>query len=162
VVRFSSLCLIFSLNFTAVTVAAGPNITKEGASVSVTGHLIPQVDIGLSAFGNVASSTVFLNLDASMDLSVSTNSGGEQACVGASTELAVNIGAEASFFDLFDASTGKTLFKKDFPLLQVRHASITWLPRIPSLTGSSPLEMRRVYCRLPDAARVAPGPRSPC
>jgi len=38
--------------------------------------------------------------------------------VGASTELAVNIGAEASFFDLFDASTGKTLFKKDFPLLQ--------------------------------------------
>ncbi|KAN0134690.1 hypothetical protein V8E53_007475 [Lactarius tabidus] len=118
----------FHKGTSAVTVTAGPNITEEGASVSVTGHLIPQVDIGLSAFGNVASSTVFLNMDASMDLSVSANSGDAQACVDASTELAVNIGAQASFFDLFDASTGDTLFKKNFPLLQVRRPSTTRLP----------------------------------
>jgi hypothetical protein len=110
-----------------VTVSAGQNITEDGASVSVTGHLIPQVDIGLSAFGGIASADVFLNLDASMDLSVSANSGDAQACVDASTELAVNIGAENSFFDLFDASMSDTLFEKNFPLLQVRHASITRL-----------------------------------
>ncbi|KAN0134687.1 hypothetical protein V8E53_007472 [Lactarius tabidus] len=110
-----------------VTVSAGQNITEDGASVSVTGHLIPQVDIGLSAFGGIASADVFLNLDASMDLSVSANSGDAQACVDASTGLAVNIGAENSFFDLFDASMSDTLFEKNFPLLQVRHASITRL-----------------------------------
>jgi len=32
--------------------------------------------------------------------------------------LAVNIGAHASFFDLFNASTGAKLFNKNFPLLQ--------------------------------------------
>jgi hypothetical protein len=37
--------------------------------------------------------------------------------------LAISIGAQASFFDLFDVSTGKTLFEKSFPLLQVRRAS---------------------------------------
>jgi hypothetical protein len=95
--------------------------------VSVTGHIIPQVDIGLSAFEGIVSSTVFLNLDASMDVSVSANSGKAQACVDASTELAVNIGAQASFFDLFDASTGKTLFEKNFPLFQVRHAHVGFL-----------------------------------
>ena len=120
----------------AVTVSASPNITDASASVSVTGHLIPQVDIGLSAFGKIVSSTVFLNLDASTDLSVTANNGDAQACVDASTELAVNIGAEDTFFGLFDASTSKTLFKKDFPLLQVRNARnhaasscIPWLTR---------------------------------
>ena len=111
-----------------MSVSAGPNITDAGASVSVTGHLIPQVDIGLSAFGGIASSTVFLNLDASIGLNVSANedswdgnnTGGVQACVDADTELAVNIGAQAGFFDLFSASTGKTIFDKTFPILQVR------------------------------------------
>ena len=117
-----------SHEFSAVSVSAGPNITDASASVSVTGHLIPQVDIGLSAFGGIASSTVFLNLDASIGLNVSANedswdgndTGGVQACVDADTELAVNIGAQAAFFDLFSASTGKTIFDKTFPILQVR------------------------------------------
>jgi len=127
-----------------VSVSAGPNITDAGASVSVTGHLIPQVDIGLSAFGGIASSTVFLNLDASIGLNVSANEDGcggndtaaAQACVDADTELAVNIGAQAAFFDLFSASTGKTLFDKSFPLLQkcVGLSNATSLfPRLPVL-----------------------------
>lgn len=41
--------------------------------MSVTCQLIPQVDIGLSAIGDIASSTVFLNLDASMDLTVASS-----------------------------------------------------------------------------------------
>ena len=109
------------LNATEVTVSASPDVTDAGASVSVTGHLIPQIDIGLSAFGGIVSSSVFLNLDASLDLSVAAdNNDDAQACVDASTELAVNIGAQAAFFDLFKASTSDTLFDKNFPLLQVR------------------------------------------
>jgi hypothetical protein len=73
-----------SLNAAAVTVSAGPNITEAGVSVSATGHLIPDVDIGLSAFEGIAPSIVFLNFDASADLSVAANSGGAQACVDAS------------------------------------------------------------------------------
>lgn len=55
------LSLVLSaLNDTAVSVSAGPIITEAGASVSVTGHLIPQVDIDLSAFGGIAFSIIFL------------------------------------------------------------------------------------------------------
>jgi hypothetical protein len=112
------LCLMCSLNATAATAFAGPNIMEDAASVSVTGRPIPQVDIGLSAFEGIASSTIFLTLDTSMDLSVSAKSapsGGAQACVDASTELAVNIGAEAPLLDLSDASsTGETVFEKTF------------------------------------------------
>ena len=50
--------LMRSLNATAVVVLHGPDITESGASVSVTGHLIPQVDIDAFAFGSIASSTV--------------------------------------------------------------------------------------------------------
>jgi hypothetical protein len=46
-----------------------------------------------------------------MVLSVVTNSDDAQAYVDASTELAVNIGTDASFFDLSDACTGSTLFQ---------------------------------------------------
>jgi hypothetical protein len=36
---------------------------------------------------------------------------------------AVNIGAEASFFDLFGTPTGETLLEKNFPLLQICNAA---------------------------------------
>ncbi|KAH9060372.1 hypothetical protein EDB83DRAFT_2520372 [Lactarius deliciosus] len=118
-----------------VSVSAGPDITDAGASVKVTGHLIPQIDIGLSALGGIASTIVFLNLDASASLTVSADAdgsrsdktmapaGGARACVDANTELAVNVGAQASFFDLFNASTSTTLFDKSFPLLPARTVS---------------------------------------
>ncbi|KAN0133891.1 hypothetical protein V8E53_008323 [Lactarius tabidus] len=74
-----------------------------------------------SVFGGIASSTIFLNFDASVDLSLfsnSTSAGYPQSYVDASTELAVNIGAEASFFGLPDTSTGETLFENKTLLLQ--------------------------------------------
>ena len=115
---------------TGVTVSASPDITDSGASVSVTGHLVPQIDISLSAFGGIVSSSVFLNLDASMDLSVTADSSDAQACVDASAELAVNVGAEAAFFNVFNASTNDTLFDKNFPLLQVcQHCFLSSHPR---------------------------------
>ena len=42
-------------------ISAGPNITEAGASLSSTGYLIPQVDIGSSTLGGITSSTICLN-----------------------------------------------------------------------------------------------------
>ncbi|KAH9053109.1 hypothetical protein EDB87DRAFT_291780 [Lactarius vividus] len=141
-----------------VSVSASPDITDAGASVSVTGHLIPQIDIGLSALGGIASTTVFLNLDASASLNVSAGAdgsrgdntaapaGGAQACVDANTELAVNVGAQASFFDLFNASTGTTLFDKTFPLLQQKCVEVS---NSSSVLSKQPAERRGHALRAP-------------
>jgi hypothetical protein len=40
--------------------------------LEATGHLILQVDVGLSVLGGAASTTVFLNLDASVDFTIGT------------------------------------------------------------------------------------------
>ena len=89
--------LLLSLNVIAVQVSPNSKITNAGASLSVTGHLIPQVDISSSAFGGIASSAVISN---SRRLN-----GPERVCVLRSCwqRTAVNFGAEAPLFDLFDA-----------------------------------------------------------
>jgi hypothetical protein len=104
-----------------VTVSAGPDI---GATFEATGHLIPQVDIGLSTLGDLASASVFLNLDASTNFTVSTTTTAiAQPCVTVSADLNVGVGVEGSVFDLFDASVGMSLFDEKFPLFQVRARS---------------------------------------
>jgi hypothetical protein len=104
-----------------VTISTSPDV---GATFEATGHLIPQVDIGLDALGGIASTSVFLNLDASTDFTVSTTSiASAQPCVSASTDLNVGVGAQGSFFDLFNASVGTSLLNKKFPLFQVRARS---------------------------------------
>ena len=113
------------IQFEDVTVSASPDI---GATFDMAGHLIPQVDIGLSALGLVSTS-VFLKLDASVDFTVSTNAGAyaganPQSCVSASTDINVGVGAEGSFFGLFHASESKSLFDKKFPIIQVRSYEI--------------------------------------
>jgi hypothetical protein len=101
-----------------VSISTNPDI---GVTLEATGHLIPQVDVGLSALGGAASTTVFLNLDASVDFTIgTTTTSGAQACANADTALNVGVGAQASFFNLFDASVTDSLFKTTFPLLQVR------------------------------------------
>ncbi|KAF8472221.1 hypothetical protein DFH94DRAFT_192159 [Russula ochroleuca] len=107
-----------------VTVSASPDI---GATFEVSGHVIPQVDIGLSAL-SVVSTSVFLKLDASADFIVSTDAGASagtspQSCVSVSTDINVGVGAQGSFFGLFHASESKSLFDKEFPLFQKCFAS---------------------------------------
>lgn len=90
------------------------------STFEATAHLIPQINVGLSAL-DIASTSVFLNLDASADFTASTTSiANPQPCVTASTDINVGVGAQGSFFNLFDASVGKSLFDKSFPLFQVR------------------------------------------
>jgi hypothetical protein len=106
-----------------VTITTDP-LAKIGSTFEATAHLIPQIDVGLSALGGVASTTVFMNVDASADFTASTTSVvNPQPCVTASADINVGVGAQASFFSLFDESAGKSLFDKTFPLFQVRSQS---------------------------------------
>ena len=103
---------------TEVTISPSQEI---GATFGATGHLIPELDIGLTALG-IVSASVFLNLDASATFNVSTaSSTSPQPCVTATTDLNVGVGAQGSFFNFFNSSTASTsLFNKEFPLFQVR------------------------------------------
>jgi hypothetical protein len=105
---------------TEVTVTTSP-LSDIGSTFEATAHLIPQIDVGISALHGIASTTVFLNLDASADFTATTTSvTNPQPCVTASSDINVGVGAQASFFSLFDKSARKPLFDKKFPLFQVR------------------------------------------
>ena len=103
-----------------MTISANPDTC---APFDATGHLIPEVEIGLSALGGMVSTSVFLNLDASADFSLYNATTGTQQCVSASTNLNASVGAKGSFFNIFNASEGASLFDKEFPLFQVRARS---------------------------------------
>ena len=60
---------------------------------------------------------MFLNLDA--DFTASTTSiANPPLCMTVSSDINVGVGAQGSFFSLFDKSVGKSLFDKTFPLFQ--------------------------------------------
>ena len=100
-----------------MTFNANPDV---GATLGATAHLIPQVSLGVKALDGIASASVFLNLDASLGLQGSISSAANpQPCLSGNAEINVAVGAEGSFFGLFDANTGKSLFDKNFPLFQV-------------------------------------------
>jgi len=101
-----------------VTITTDP-LADIGSTFEATAHLIPQIDVGLNALNGIASASVFLNLDASADFTASTTSvTNPQPCVTASADINVGVGAEGSFFSLFDESVDKSLFDKKFPLFQ--------------------------------------------
>jgi hypothetical protein len=105
---------------TEVTFSANSDV---GATLGASAHLVPQVSLGISALGGVASATVFLDLDASLGLQGNvSNVANPQPCLSGNADINVGVGAQGSFFGLFDASTGKSLFDKNIPLFQVRAA----------------------------------------
>jgi hypothetical protein len=107
-----------------VTFSANPDV---GATLGASAHLIPQVSLGISALDGVASTSVFLDLDASLGLQGSIASAANpQPCLAGNADINVGVGAQGSFFGLFDASTGKSLFEKNFPLFQVRAHSLPY------------------------------------
>ena len=103
-------------SITEVTFSADPNV---GATLGASAHLIPTVSLGIKALGSGVS--VFVDLDASLGLQGNiSNVANPQPCLSGDAEINVGVGAQGSFFGLFDASTGKSLFDKKFPLFQVR------------------------------------------
>ncbi|KAJ7150538.1 hypothetical protein C8R43DRAFT_887267 [Mycena crocata] len=138
----------FSLGQTPLKLSAD---TKAAATGTVEGHIVPAINLGISALG-VVDATVFLNLDASATMtlkvdaqavysddaptSASLDAPAAASEVAVSTDssasfggsfvisagLDVNAGATGSFFGLFDKSTKVSLFKKNFELLRVRYS----------------------------------------
>ncbi|KAI5116443.1 hypothetical protein M0805_008630 [Coniferiporia weirii] len=118
-----------------VSPKSGPLKLSVSPSVSsnttLEAHLIPTLNVGLSAFG--ASATVFLDVDtsATLDLSLEASADGNidtggaksasaeiDGCVDLNGSVSVDVGAEGSFPGLFDASTQTSLFQKDFNFFQ--------------------------------------------
>ncbi|KAK7457234.1 hypothetical protein VKT23_010536 [Stygiomarasmius scandens] len=103
------------------------------SSATVAAHLIPTIDLGVSALGGIAEATVFLDLDASVSTTLSLNAGAVasvttdgdksasadvEGCVDVGAGFDVNAGADGSFFGLFDKSTQINLFSKKFELFK--------------------------------------------
>jgi hypothetical protein len=100
-----------------VSFSANPNV---GATLGASAHLIPQVSLGINALDGAASASIFLDFDASLGLQGSIASAANpQPCLAGNANINVGIGAQGSFFGLFGASTGESLFEKNFPLFQV-------------------------------------------
>lgn len=107
--------------------------TNVTGSVSLTGHLIPELFIGIDAFDGLVQSSITLSLDASATVAVNSTAGitdtsnssavvtPQGACVDVSTALAVNAGASADLFDIFKSGTSVNLFKQSFDLFNVGH-----------------------------------------
>ncbi|KAJ6528510.1 hypothetical protein B0H19DRAFT_1385185 [Mycena capillaripes] len=135
------LASAFSIGDTPLTLNAAPDVKATG---KVTAHLIPSLDLGISALGGKAEAQVSLALDTNAALTLSLEgsasaslkknipiAGGDSAtkasvkpppfggCVGVDGNINVNVGADASFFGLFDAlNTEKVLFNKDFEIFK--------------------------------------------
>jgi hypothetical protein len=120
-----------------VAISTSPDV---GALFEATGHLLPQVNVALTALGGIASSGVSLNLDASAYSQASTSAAppvrrrnsiaallaaskrsaeSAQTCVTTNTALTAGISAQGSFMGLFDKPTGTSLFDKSSPLPEV-------------------------------------------
>ena len=85
----------------------------------------------MNALHGAASASVFLNLDASADFTASiTSVTNPKPCVTASADINVGVGAQGSFFSLFDESERKSLFDKKFPLFQVRAQDLPFFRRV--------------------------------
>ncbi|KAJ7887183.1 hypothetical protein B0H13DRAFT_1627550 [Mycena leptocephala] len=136
------LASAFSIGDTPLTLNAAPDVKATG---KVTAHLIPSLDLGISALGGKAEAQVSLALDTNAALTLSLEgsasasltknipiAGKDSAtkasvkpptfggCVGVDANINVNVGADASFFGLFDAlNTEKVLFNKDFEIFKV-------------------------------------------
>lgn len=107
--------------------SVSPSVASKA---TVEGHVIPSLQLGISALGGAAAANVFLDLDASAAVTLSldasdtisknitTRAVDVQGCVDVGTQLDVNAGADASFFKLFDKNTKVNLFTKKFDLFK--------------------------------------------
>ncbi|VDB99768.1 unnamed protein product [Peniophora sp. CBMAI 1063] len=115
----------FTPNETPLQISTDTNIT---GSVSLTGHLIPELVIGIDAFEGVVQSSITLSLDASSTIAIngtagitdSSNSSAiitpQGACVDVSTALDVSASASGNLFDIFSSGVSVDLFNKSFDL----------------------------------------------
>jgi len=101
---------------TQVEFKADPNF---GETLNATAFLIPRLSLGLDALGGIVSASVFLDVEASIDLLGSISSATDpHPCLSGNPGIDVGVGAEGSFFGLFKPSARESLFKKNYPPFQ--------------------------------------------
>ncbi|TDL21321.1 hypothetical protein BD410DRAFT_724403 [Rickenella mellea] len=120
---------------TPLKLAVTPSVSSKGV---VQAHIIPTVDLGVSALGDIVSATIFLNvdtnaaltltLDANAQATAATNgkaavSGSVNGCVDIAGGVAASAGAKGSFFDLFNDQTIVPIFSQNFDIFQVCYTS---------------------------------------
>lgn len=147
-----------SPNDTPLKLSVSPDVSTN---TTLEAHLIPSLNVGLSAFGKLVSASVFLDLDtsATLDLgleanataAISTNgtksaSGSVDGCVDLKAGVGINVGAEGSFFGLFDPTAQLSLFQKDFDLFQKCFSESAATKRELGLSTRSPLAKRDFTC----------------
>ncbi|KAF4571662.1 hypothetical protein EYR36_009005 [Pleurotus pulmonarius] len=118
---------------------------EPAQSLDLEAHLIPELDIGVTALGGTAKATIFLNLDASAEVAMKLNGNAKatvttakpkraeinklaarqtvsaasasiEGCVDINAGLSVDAGVDANFFGLFDPTTKLNIFSKRFEL----------------------------------------------
>ncbi|KAJ3872837.1 hypothetical protein F5051DRAFT_381795 [Lentinula edodes] len=173
----SSNANIYYYNFFRRSPSAAPTTTKptsipqaissaklaaSSASASASKATSSSVSNSTSSAGNSTSAST--GNSSSSSTTTTTSSTGLQfgGCVEIDTGLAVNAGADAKFFDLFDASTQVPLFSKEFVLFKKcfgngnATGSGTRRRRSPSSSFSSlPHQLTRLSNRAAAAAPVA-------
>ncbi|TDL21135.1 hypothetical protein BD410DRAFT_840835 [Rickenella mellea] len=95
---------------TPLKLSVSPQVSSQG---TVEVHVIPTIDIGISALGKLVSATVFLNLDANAAMTLNLNAQGN-----ATVQKMARIQLGGSFFKLFDASTSVPIFNTNFDIFQ--------------------------------------------
>jgi hypothetical protein len=104
------------------------NITATG---SVTGHVIPELALGVSAFNNKLSATVYLDLDASVKAEIVLNAGVKVVDTGKADPttsagvngqfdivagVAAHLGVQGNLFQIIKASKVVDIFAKNWTL----------------------------------------------
>ncbi|KAJ7347727.1 hypothetical protein DFH08DRAFT_649277, partial [Mycena albidolilacea] len=105
-----------------LSLSVSPDVSSKAV---LTGHVIPSLDLGVSALGGIGQATVSLTLDAQASATLSLDgsatagvstgsaasaSGSVNGCIDVGAGLDVNAGASADFFGLFNPSTKVNLF----------------------------------------------------
>ncbi|KAK7050106.1 hypothetical protein R3P38DRAFT_3306393 [Favolaschia claudopus] len=83
----------FSIGDTPLTLNAAPDVTATG---TLTAHLIPSLNLGVSALGNKAKAQIFLNLDTNAALTMNLDGSASATKVVTPPAPAVGSGAEAA------------------------------------------------------------------
>ncbi|KAJ7719169.1 hypothetical protein B0H14DRAFT_2412305 [Mycena olivaceomarginata] len=118
----------FSIGDIPLTLSASPDVKATG---TVAVHLIPALNFGVSAFGNLAKAEIDLALDTSASLKLSLEASAKAAttidkavtanfsgCFEADAGLAITAGVEGDLFGLLKADKQATLFSKNFVIFK--------------------------------------------
>lgn len=100
-------------------VSTGPNITQVGASVGIIVHLMPEVDLGISAFADMVDGKIYMKLDTTAGVVLSATNGDPQVCLDFDTGLALDFGWKGDLGS-YNVNTTYILFQRDWTLWKVR------------------------------------------